>query len=248
MHIRPLATSDDFHACVALQHAVWGADSDTTPAAILKIAQRIGGIAAGAFAANGELVGFIFGMTGVDRGETVHWSHQLAVTPEARNAGIGRGLKEYQRAAMEAVGVRRIYWTFDPLQAKNAHLNINRLGVQIVDYVENMYAASRSALFQGGTDRVVAMWDLSHPPRPRGPTDGTPPLLTDPPSHDGAPTLRVAIPLDLAALLRTNPDAATAWRIPTRRALQWAFARGYRVDGLIRDEAADRAYYVLSRD
>jgi predicted GNAT superfamily acetyltransferase len=248
MHIRPLATPDDFHACVALQHAVWGVDSDTTPAAILKIAQRIGGIAAGAFAPTGKLVGFIFGMTGVDRGETVHWSHQLAVTPEARNAGIGRGLKEYQRAAMEAVGVRRIYWTFDPLQAKNAHLNINRLGAEIVEYVENMYAASRSALFHGGTDRVVAMWDLARPPRPRGPIDGVPPLVTDPPSDDGAPTLRVAIPLDLAALLRTNPDAATAWRIPTRRALQSALERGYRVDGLIRDEAADRAYYVLSRD
>jgi predicted GNAT superfamily acetyltransferase len=256
MHIRPLATPDDFHACVALQHAVWGTDSDTTPAAILKIAQRIGGIAAGAFATTGELVGFIFGMTGVDRGETVHWSHQLAVTPEARNAGIGRGLKEYQRAAMDAVGVRRIYWTFDPLQAKNAHLNINRLGVQIVDYVENMYAASRSALFQGGTDRVVAMWDLSRPPRPQetvgeASNNGsyrTAPLVTDPPSDDGAPTLRVAIPLDLAALLRTNPDAATTWRIPTRRALQWAFAHGYRVDGLIRDETAERAYYVLTRD
>jgi predicted GNAT superfamily acetyltransferase len=257
MPIRPLATPDDFHACLALQQAVWGVESDATPAAILKIAQRIGGIAAGAFTDAGELVGFIFGLTGVDHGETVHWSHQLAVTPEARNAGIGRRLKEYQRTAMEAVGVRRIYWTFDPLQAKNAHLNINRLGVEIVDYVEDMYAASRSTLFQGGTDRLVAMWDLTRPPRPRaaiansapdGTSAGVAPLLTDTPVEDGAPSLRIAIPLDIGAILRTNPDAATAWRIPTRRALQWALARGYRVDGLVRDDAAERAYYVLSRD
>jgi chorismate synthase len=250
MHIRPLATPDDFRACVALQHAVWGPDySDATPAAILKIAQRVGGIAAGAFAPTGELVGFIFGMTGVDRGEAVHWSHQLAVTPEARNTGIGRHLKEYQRAAMDAVGVRRIYWTFDPLQAKNAHLNINRLGVEIVEYVEDMYGASRSTLFQGGTDRFVAMWDLTRPPRPRAAaTNGTPPLLTDPPTDDGIPSLRIAIPLDIGALLRTDPDAATAWRIPTRRALQWALARGYRVGGLQRDDARERAYYILSRD
>jgi len=250
MHIRPLATPDDFRACVALQHAVWGPDySDATPAAILKIAQRVGGIAAGAFAPTGELVGFIFGMTGVDRGEAVHWSHQLAVTPEARNTGIGRHLKEYQRAAMDAVGVRRIYWTFDPLQAKNAHLNINRLGVEIVEYVEDMYGASRSTLFQGGTDRFVAMWDLTRPPRPRvAAVNGTIPFLTDPPADDAAPSLRVAIPLDIGAIVRTDPDAATAWRLPTRRALQWALARGYRVDGLLRDDARERAYYVLSRD
>jgi chorismate synthase len=258
MHIRPLASPDDFHACVALQQEVWGPDyTDSTPAAILKVAQRIGGIAAGAFADSGHLLGFILGMTGVVDGDAVHWSHQLAVTADARNAGIGRQLKEYQRAAMQAAGVRRMYWTFDPLQAKNAHLNLNRLGVEIVEYVQDMYGASRSTLFQGGTDRFVAMWDLTRPPRPRPSANGTAPLLTAPlltappadgAAGDGAPSLRVEIPLDIGAILRTDPQAATAWRTPTRHALQWALGHGYRVDALLRDDAAERAYYLLSRD
>jgi chorismate synthase len=247
--IRPLRTPDEFHACVELQQEVWGRDSDVTPAAILKIAQRIGGIAAGAFDDADRLLGFVFGLTGVAQGETVHWSHQLAVRADARDAGIGRALKQFQRAAMEAAGVRRMYWTFDPLQAKNAHLNINRLGVEIAEYVEDMYGASHSTLFQGGTDRFVAMWDLTRPPRPRAIADpATTPLFTGPSAADGSPSLRVEIPLDLGALVEADPHAAAAWRAPTRRALQWALGHGYRVDALLRDDTAHRAYYLLSRD
>src|SRR5581483_1067434 len=197
--ILSLETPEDYLGCVAIQHEVWGADySDTVPPAILKIVQKVGGIAIGAFDTKGMLIGFVFGITGVDKGELVHWSHQLGVRESERNAGIGRRLKEYQRDMLRAMGVKRMRWTFDPLQAKNAHLNLNRLGVDILDYVPDMYGASDSILFRGlkGTDRFIASWELdgSHP-RPAASADGIP--LLDGTPTECPPRFKVAVPLDI---------------------------------------------------
>src|ERR671914_879951 len=96
LEIRPLRTTQELLACVDLQRATWGDEfSDLVPASILKVSQRVGGIAAGAFDGDGRLLGFVFGLTGVEDGRVVHWSDMLAVREEARNAGIGRRLKEF---------------------------------------------------------------------------------------------------------------------------------------------------------
>src|SRR5947209_3650376 len=149
IEIRPLASYAELKACVALQRDTWGDEfSDVVPLSILKVAQRIGGVAIGAF--NGtDLLGFVFGLTGVERGKTVRWSDMLAVRPDARNLGLGRRLKEHQRTMVRELGASVIYWTFDPLVARNAHLNFNRLGVRLAEYVENMYGVTDSVL-QGG--------------------------------------------------------------------------------------------------
>ena len=163
IHVRHLRTHEDFLACVALQDETWGAGfSERVPMAILKVSQRIGGVTAGAFDATGRLVGFVFGMTGVERGRLVHWSDMLAVRPEWRDQGIGRRLKEFQRDALVQRGVEIIYWTFDPLVARNAHLNFNQLGVQVVEYVIDMYGGDTdSALHRGiGSDRFVVAWHI----------------------------------------------------------------------------------------
>ena len=95
--VRHLATHEEFVACVELQHKIWGAGfSERVPAAILKVSQRIGGVTAGAFDESGDIVGFVFGMTGVENGELVHWSDMLAVRADLRDHGIGRILKEFQ--------------------------------------------------------------------------------------------------------------------------------------------------------
>src|SRR5262245_35741583 len=158
--IRPLATIDEYVECVAIQGETWGAEYDErVPPALLQVAAKIGGLVIGAFAPDGALQGFVFSLAGEKDGERVHWSHMLAVRANARGAGIGRLLKEYQRAELARRGVSRLYWTFDPLQARNAHLNVNRLGVQVIDYVVDMYGTSRSPLHFGiPTDRVVVMW------------------------------------------------------------------------------------------
>jgi len=158
--IRAFASPEDYRACVELQEATWGEGfSERVSPAILQVGQILGGVSAGAFDEDDRLVGFVFGLTGVRDGRAVHWSDMLAVRPEIRDAGLGRRLKEYQRGELLARGIDTMYWTFDPLQSRNAHLNITRLGAVVGEYRVNMYGESDSPLHQGiGTDRFVALW------------------------------------------------------------------------------------------
>jgi predicted GNAT superfamily acetyltransferase len=271
--IRPLRTTDELLACVDLQRATWGdAFSDLVPASILKVSQRVGGIAAGAFGADGRLLGFVFGLTGIERGRVVHWSDMLAVREDARDLGLGRRLKEYQRDAVRALGGTVIYWTYDPLVARNAHLNFNKLGVCVADYVEQMYGDTDSELHRGlGTDRFVVAWPVArheseaHALASRrlaadtsGAVRGAP--LLNPDLGDGtAPDnsvvdktrpryVRVAIPRDISAVQSHSLDFAGRWRHSTRRAFQWALTRGYSVRGVYADDAGEWSYYVLTGD
>lgn len=160
--IRPFTTTEEYRECVALQEATWGIGfSERVSPAILKVAQILGGVSAGAYDAAGVLVGFVFGMTGLRNGELVHWSDMLAVRPELRDAGLGRRLKAYQRKEVLRRGVRTMHWTFDPLQSRNAWLNVTRLGAVVREYAENMYGDTDSHLHQGiGTDRFITLWQL----------------------------------------------------------------------------------------
>jgi predicted GNAT superfamily acetyltransferase len=264
MHIRHLRSHEDFVACVALQHETWGADfSERVPAAILKVSQRLGGVTAGAFDAQDRLVGFVFGMTGVENGRLVHWSDMLAVRPELRDHGIGRRLKEFQRETLLRLGVGVIYWTFDPLVARNAHLNLNRLGVRVTEYVIDMYGSDTdSALHRGlGTDRFIVAWEIGTPPAPAtlqrseatsadrivnaSDGDGVP---TMPRLDDGAAgaALRVEIPLEIDRVQQASLDLAGRWRATTRAAFTWALEHGYQVAGFSREPEPGRGYYLLS--
>jgi predicted GNAT superfamily acetyltransferase len=160
--IRPFTTTEEYRDCVRLQEDTWGEGfSERVAPAILKVSQILGGVSSGAYDAAGRLVGFVFGMTGLRDGEVVHWSDMLAVRPEARDAGLGRRLKEYQRDEMVGRGIGKMLWTFDPLQSRNAHLNITRLGAVVREYRANMYGDTDSPLHHGiGTDRFVALWLL----------------------------------------------------------------------------------------
>lgn len=163
--IRPLRTLDELRRCVALQEVVWGDGfSERVPTAILNVARRLGGVVSGAFDREGELAGFVFGLTGIEGGEPVHWSDMLAVRPEHRNAGLGTRLKLHQRRQLLDAGIRKIYWTFDPLESRNAYLNLVHLGAVAREYVVDMYGGSSSPLHAGlGTDRLVAVWLLDSP-------------------------------------------------------------------------------------
>ena len=132
--IRPLGGRAEREACVALQERVWGdAFADRVPASVLMIALETGGVASGAFL-DGRLVGFVFGITGLREGRPIHWSDMLAVAPEHRGEGIGHRLKLHQRALLLERGVETVRWTFDPLEARNAHINLRRLGAVAGEY------------------------------------------------------------------------------------------------------------------
>ena len=258
IEIRPLRTHEELQACLALQRETWGdAPGTLVPTPLLLVVQRIGGVSAGAFDRHGTLLGFVFGMTGVENGALVHWSDMLAVRPEARDLGLGRRLKQYQRDEMAKIGVRTIYWTYDPLVAKNAHLNLDVLGARIHEYVADMYGDTGSSLHEGlGTDRIIVAWDIGASERKitargRATVADAPILnpdagpLAEPPAH--TPRVRIEIPADIFAVRERSGAEARRWRESSRAAFQWALARGYRSRGIERDADRARAWYLLER-
>jgi predicted GNAT superfamily acetyltransferase len=158
-HVTQLA---DFDRCVEIQLAVWGySDGDLIPRRVFIVAQRIGGQVIGAFAGD-KLVGFAMSLPGYRDGHPYLHSHMLAVLPKHRNSGLGRRMKLAQRDDALERGFDLMEWTFDPLEIKNAHLNIARLGAIARRYIRDFYGPSTSPL-QGGlpTDRLVAEWWLT---------------------------------------------------------------------------------------
>jgi predicted GNAT superfamily acetyltransferase len=170
--IRPCQAWEELDACVQMQADVWGyGERDLAPRRVLIVAQKIGGQVIGAFdtalpgtSPLGEpdsLVGFAMAFPGIFRGRPYLHSYMLAVNPDYRNQGIGRRLKLFQRDEALARGIARMEWTFDPLEIKNAFLNIARLGAVVRRYAPNFYGVTSSRLHgQVPTDRLYAEWWL----------------------------------------------------------------------------------------
>ena len=159
--IRNLHDLDEMRACVALQKEVWNfSDAELVPLRMFVVAEKIGGQVIGAFAAK-ELVGFALSIPGVRDGRSYLHSHMLAVRTQHQNAGLGRRIKLFQRDDALARRFELIEWTFDPLEIKNAYLNIEKLGTIARRYNVNQYGITSSPL-QGGlpSDRLVAEWWL----------------------------------------------------------------------------------------
>src|SRR5438270_635042 len=159
--IRHCTTLDEFDECVRLQKLTWGYDeNDTVPSRMFVVAEKIGGQIIASFAGD-RMVGFCLAIPGYRNGHPYFHSHMLAVIPEFRNHGLGRRMKLFQREDALARGIELIEWTFDPLEIKNAHLNINKLGAVVRRYVPNQYGAVSSELQAGlPTDRLIAEWWL----------------------------------------------------------------------------------------
>jgi len=265
--IRRVRTTEEYDACVRMQHEIWGHDfTEIVPATMLKVTQLIGGVTAGAFDGNGRLLGFVFGMMGAIDGKLVHWSDMIAVHSDARNKGLGRRLKLFQRELLRPLGVDQMYWTYDPLVAKNAYLNIVRLGARPTEYVVDMYGAdTHSALHGGiGTDRFVVAWDL---PRDGGAnaaaSAGSDPDARDAPIANAvapgsargpsaklpdADVIRVEVPPDIDAVIARDVSTAAMLRESTRRIFTYYMDRSYRITGFSHLTPDDRYFYILSRN
>ena len=267
--IRDLAGMDDMKICEAIQQEVWGfIELDVVPAGLMAVMGHYGAITAGAFVAE-RMAGFVCGFPGGGEGEPFHHSHMLAVRPEFQGAGIGLALKWAQADRVLAQGVRRVNWTFDPLQARNANLNINHLGCVSSVYRLNVYGNSNSPLHGGlPTDRLEPDWRLDSERVARArrgetiPAPGVPdlpranavsiredglPVSSDSSEGEGLGERDVLyfVPDDFNDVLKKDIALAMDWRLKSRTALVGLFERGYEVVGFHREGRA--AAYRLRR-
>ena len=151
MIIRPLTTIEECRQVAALEKDVWGYTDaeDVVPPPVLIVSAKRGGILLGAFDEAGVMKGFVYSIPAVKDGKLTQWSHMLGVTRDARDAGLGLRLKLAQRERSLEMGIDLVEWTYDPLQALNAHLNFTKLGVVVEEYEENIYGESSSPLHSG---------------------------------------------------------------------------------------------------
>lgn len=274
--IRPLETQAELRAGEDLQRAVWGLDDrEIIPDHIMLIVQRHGGLALGAFEPGGRLVGLLFGFLGVDYATPGHpWahvSHVMGVLPEWQGRGVGYRLKLAQRAHALRQGLNLVTWTYDPLESRNAALNIGKLGAICRRYLRNLYGEMRDAINVGlPSDRFEVEWRLDAP-RVLARLEGThrAPGLAAPDlcranrvawRADGLPVpedpgvawdgARVAleIPAHFQQVRRADLALAEAWRSHTRAHFEAAFAAGYAAVDFVSDvdEAGRRrSFYLL---
>ena len=239
--IRKCEGIDEFNACVSLQKEVWNfADVDLIPLRMFVVSEKIGGQIIGAFS-GGELVGFAFSIPGSRAGHAYLHSHMLAVRNTFRNHGLGRRLKLAQRDDAIQRGFELLEWTFDPLEIKNAHLNLARLGAIVRRYSINHYGFSSSPL-QGGlpTDRLVAEWWLKSKRVVNLLDKGEAPKIQV--------EKKIEVPAKIYAWKASDADRPRAAEIQKRNREQFraAFSQGLAVLGYERD-AADNGAFLLGR-
>ena len=161
IQVRKCETLEEFHCCVELQRQIWGeADLEVEPVTAFVVAAHTGGQVLGAFD-DVRIVGYTLAVVGLRAGVPYLHSHMTGVVNDYRDRGVGRMLKLFQRDEALSRGIRLIQWTFDPLELRNAHFNLNRLGAICREYLPNLYGTTTSPLHRGlATDRLLVEWRL----------------------------------------------------------------------------------------
>jgi predicted GNAT superfamily acetyltransferase len=270
--IRPLSTYEEFKQVLELERAVWGFSDpfDMVPPVVFTITVKRGAILLGAFDEHDRMIGFSYALVGMKAGKVLQWSHMTGVLPEYRG-GLGHRLKLAQRERALALGYDLIEWTYDPLQAMNAHLNVTKLGCVAEEYHRNVYGESTSELHRGTpTDRLVAQWHIAEPHVARR-LDSLPELRFRAHEVGEAPQINrtaqvgswrscasidltlearrlwLEIPTGFTDMQHQAPELAMAWRLQTRDVFETYFARGYRVVDFALDRKGGLGRYLLAR-
>jgi len=261
--IRLARTRADVDACVVLQRVVWGlADLEIASAIQIIATTHAGGMIHVAETSACQLVGFAYALPALRGGVPHLHSDMLAVVPEYQGRGIGGRLKWAQREEALGRGVALITWTYDPFQARNAHLNLRRLGAVAEEFLEDFYGVTSSSLHHGlPTDRLLVRWELNHERvRERVKEGEPPPMVEAPPSprvndvkwQSGWPVsseprldldakeLLLEIPPEWDVLCQAAPRMAEDWHSKVRRALRAYFSRGYKGVNLLPTQEGGR--------
>lgn len=239
--IRECSSIEDFQQCIELERAVWkDADIGIMPIRLYMISKACSAPTIGAFEPSGRLVGFVHTMIALINRHVVYHSHLAAVVEDLRHQDIGFRMKLAQRQHAIDAGVPLIIWTFDPLQSRNAHLNINKLGAIIRRYEVNYYSEGLSTVFDSAvpSDRVFAEWWVSS-----GHVDSA--LGGNRPSVGGKPKT-VLIPEDINKVRSRSVDEHLKWRIRVREDFKKVLGQGLIVRGFERTDGTSR--YLLGDD
>ena len=270
VRIKKLREFSEFEACIKIQKEVWRhPDIDITPTHQFCISAEMGAVILGAFV-DGEMAGFVYSFPAVRQGKLHLHSHLLAVLPRYQGLGLGKKLKRAQRDEALRAGYNLVTWTFDPLQTRNANLNLQALGAMSRTYLANFYGMTPSLCIGPGipTDRLLIEWPIQNKgaaaktKRKNGKgrmdfdVERLPKALereATPEDESGfyapgrlhlrimEPTILVEVPKDVHAL-KDRPDLIAAWQTSLRKAMTNYFAAGYRAGHFLFD---DRCFYVL---
>jgi len=266
IEIRRLKSFYEYRECEDLQMEVWGGLG--VGSEVLLVTQKYGGLVLGAIA-KGKLLGFIYAFLGRYHGRVVHWSHLMAVGKRHRDKSLGFKMKLAHRELALQEGIKSICWTYDPLQSRNATLNIARLGARVEEYIPDCYGRFPSVIEKGlASDRFVAKWQIGgvhvarclRAPSLRSADLSLPSINETRRNHEGfmvnrrlnlsftTPRLLLEIPANTDDMRIRALKLAQRWRLEARRMFQSAFESGCRVEGFVTtgDGKDRRAFYVLS--
>ena len=232
----------EFHACVALQREIWEEEPlEVEPATMFVVAAHTGGQVLGAFD-GGALVGFTLAVVGVEAGHPYLHSHMTGIKDGYRDRGIGRQLKLFQRADALRCGFDLIRWTFDPLEVRNAHFNLNRLGATCGKYLTNLYGVTTSPLHRGlRTDRLLAEWRLNDARVAKAAGEVSEEMIET--VGESTETVRIAVPNTLPYGLSGAIANVTALQDRLRDEFNAWFAKGYHASAVV---TGDTPAYVLT--
>jgi predicted GNAT superfamily acetyltransferase len=234
--IRPLQKVQEMRIGVDLQRRVWGySDIDTVPDQMFIVARESGGQVLGAFHQDNP-IGFALAFAGIHRRTAYLHSHMVGVVPEYRERGVGRMLKLAQRDDAIMRGIDLIEWTFDPLQLKNAHFNLMRLGAIVRRYIPNFYGRTSSPLHAGlPTDRLVAEWWIR--------SSRVQDLLEGRGLKPGTDRVCISIPSGIRQISSTNPAEAEKIQTGVRKGFEKNISEGRAAVGFEFDE--QQGSYIL---
>ncbi len=239
--VRECSSIQDFQQCIELERAVWkDEDIGIMPIRLYLISKSCNAPTFGAFESSGRLVGFVHTMIALMDGHVLYHSHLAAVLEEWRHKDVGFRMKLAQRQHAIEAGVPLIIWTFDPLQSRNAHLNINKLGAIIRRYEVNYYGRGFSNVFdpQVPSDRIIAEWWVSSP-HVESVLAGNRPNLE-------ANAEAVVIPEDVSKIRERSSEEYLKWRLGVREDFQSKLNCGLIARGFQRESGASR--YLLAPD
>ena len=266
--IRILEKIEDFRKCEAAQETIWGGLSVASE--VMLVTHKAGGAVLGAFMKD-KLVGFIYALLARRNGQIIHWSHMMGILPEYRSQGIGLQLKLNHRNFALSQGIRSICWTYDPLQSRNASLNLAKLNARVEEYIVNYYGQFHSIIEQGlPSDRFIVNWHITSRVVERGLAEKRTNLeIPELPSVNVTsgnrkgfllnrnidlgrrePRLLVEIPPDADLMRAEAITLARRWRLQTRDIFLSYFSKGYSVDGFFvasQHSTRPRCFYLLRR-